>query len=120
MKKILLGVALILAGVSTRAQNGLENIVVEKYYVSNAADAEINVHWIIHGAYIFFRDNFAKCIIDYILRFRSTACRGLERQMIRCRIWKNIKRKCSMKLEVQRRTNHAEVSVAAIAWIAAE
>ncbi|MCX6276317.1 MAG: Ig-like domain-containing protein [Bacteroidetes bacterium] len=39
MKKILMGLALILFGVTSRAQNGLENIVVEKYYVSNAADA---------------------------------------------------------------------------------
>ncbi|CAN5448892.1 hypothetical protein BH11BAC1_BH11BAC1_03480 [soil metagenome] len=39
MKKIILGLALILIGVTSRAQNGLENIVVEKYYVSNAADA---------------------------------------------------------------------------------
>ena len=39
MKKILMGLALILFGVTSQAQNGLENIVVEKYYVSNAADA---------------------------------------------------------------------------------
>src|SRR5689334_20128881 len=39
MKKIIMGIALLLSCVVSRAQNGLENIVVEKYYVSNAADA---------------------------------------------------------------------------------
>jgi hypothetical protein len=39
MKKIIMGLALLIAAVSASAQNGLENIVVEKYYVSNAADA---------------------------------------------------------------------------------
>lgn len=39
MKKIILGVALLLTSFLTHAQNGLESIVVEKYYVSNAADA---------------------------------------------------------------------------------
>lgn len=39
MKKILIGAALLLTGYFTKAQNGLENIVVEKYYISNAADA---------------------------------------------------------------------------------
>ena len=39
MKKIILGLALIVSTLAARAQNGLESIVVEKYYVSNAADA---------------------------------------------------------------------------------
>ncbi|MEP7264783.1 MAG: Ig-like domain-containing protein [Bacteroidota bacterium] len=39
MKKIFLGIALVAASVMAKAQNGLENIIVEKYYVSNAADA---------------------------------------------------------------------------------
>ena len=39
MKKIFLGLGLLLAGVSANAQNGLESIIVEKYYVANAADA---------------------------------------------------------------------------------
>lgn len=39
MKKIVLGAALLLTGLFAKAQNGLENIIVEKYYVSNAADA---------------------------------------------------------------------------------
>ncbi len=39
MKKILLGVVLLLSGILAKAQNGLENIIVEKYYVSNAADS---------------------------------------------------------------------------------
>ena len=39
MKKILLSAALLVTGLFAQAQNGLENIVVEKYYVSNAADA---------------------------------------------------------------------------------
>lgn len=39
MKKILLAAGLIICSVFARAQNGLENITVEKYYVSNAADA---------------------------------------------------------------------------------
>ena len=39
MKKILIGAALLFTGFFAKAQNGLENIIVEKYYVSNAADA---------------------------------------------------------------------------------
>jgi Bacterial Ig domain/Secretion system C-terminal sorting domain len=39
MKKLILGLALATAGITAQAQNGLESIVVEKYYVSNAADA---------------------------------------------------------------------------------
>ncbi len=39
MKKILLSFVLIFLGVFSQAQNGLENIIVEKYYISNAADA---------------------------------------------------------------------------------
>jgi len=39
MKKIFLGLALCILGVFSQAQNGLEKIIVEKYYVSNAADA---------------------------------------------------------------------------------
>ena len=39
MKKILLGLVLIILSVFVKAQNGLENIIVEKYYVSTAADS---------------------------------------------------------------------------------
>src|SRR6185436_17322489 len=39
MKKILLGLSLIIVSVFARAQQGLENIIVEKYYVSDANDA---------------------------------------------------------------------------------
>lgn len=39
MKKIILGLSLVIFGTLTYAQNGLENIIVEKYYISNAADA---------------------------------------------------------------------------------
>ncbi len=39
MKKIIFGLGLSLAGLFASAQNGLEGIIVEKYYVSNAADA---------------------------------------------------------------------------------
>ncbi|MEO8149680.1 MAG: T9SS type A sorting domain-containing protein [Bacteroidia bacterium] len=39
MKKILFALGLIIPGAYANAQNGLENIIVEKYYVSNAADA---------------------------------------------------------------------------------
>lgn len=35
----MLGLALVLSGMLAKAQNGLEGIIVEKYYVSNAADA---------------------------------------------------------------------------------
>lgn len=38
MKKILLGLTLIVSAVAS-AQNGLENVIVEKYYVSNTADS---------------------------------------------------------------------------------
>ncbi|MEI6821168.1 MAG: Ig-like domain-containing protein [Bacteroidota bacterium] len=39
MKKILFVVVLVILGVFAKAQNGLQNITVEKYYISNAADA---------------------------------------------------------------------------------
>ena len=39
MKKIILGASLLILGGIAHAQNGLENIIVEKYYVANAADA---------------------------------------------------------------------------------
>src|ERR1041385_6067192 len=38
MKKLILGISLLLISVFSFAQ-GLENIIVEKYYVSNAADS---------------------------------------------------------------------------------
>jgi hypothetical protein len=38
MKKLLIGISLLFSGM-VQAQNGLENVTVEKYYVSNAADA---------------------------------------------------------------------------------
>lgn len=38
MKKIFMGLALCLSTALTFAQNGLESVDVEKYYVSNAAD----------------------------------------------------------------------------------
>jgi hypothetical protein len=39
MKKIITSLSLLLVSVFTHAQHGLENIIVEKYYVSNAADS---------------------------------------------------------------------------------
>ena len=39
IKSLILGLGLLLAGGHSFAQNGLEGIIVEKYYVSNAADA---------------------------------------------------------------------------------
>jgi len=39
MKKIIVTLSLSLPGFFLHAQNGLENIIVEKYYISNAADA---------------------------------------------------------------------------------
>ncbi len=42
MKKILFSINILLTIIFTHAQNGLENIIVEKYYVSNAADATVN------------------------------------------------------------------------------
>lgn len=39
MKKFLLGAAILASGVVAHAQNGLENVIIEKYYVSNAADS---------------------------------------------------------------------------------
>ena len=38
MKKIILGIVTLLLANFAHAQNGLENIIVEKYYVSNATD----------------------------------------------------------------------------------
>lgn len=43
MKKIILGIFLLFIASLSHAQNGLEGIVVEKYYVSNAADAAASV-----------------------------------------------------------------------------
>jgi len=42
MKKILLGLGLIFIGNKANSQNGLENIIVEKYYISDANDAAAN------------------------------------------------------------------------------
>jgi len=42
-KYLLLGLGLALFGTVAQAQNGLEQIIVEKYYVSNAADAAASV-----------------------------------------------------------------------------
>ena len=42
MKKLLLNLLLIAGGSAANAQNGLENIIVEKYYVSNANDTTVN------------------------------------------------------------------------------
>ena len=42
MKKILLGLAMLFPGVLTFAQNGLENIIVEKYYISDSTDTIVN------------------------------------------------------------------------------
>src|ERR1700745_3961129 len=39
MKKIIIGATLLFFSCFARSQNGLENIIVEKYYISNAADA---------------------------------------------------------------------------------
>ena len=39
MKKILLAICLIFLSFLTQAQNGLDGIIVEKYYISNASDA---------------------------------------------------------------------------------
>ncbi|MBP6335081.1 MAG: T9SS type A sorting domain-containing protein [Bacteroidia bacterium] len=39
MKKIIFGIGLFMVSLLARAQNGLESIIVEKYYVSNAADS---------------------------------------------------------------------------------
>ncbi len=39
MKKILLSFVLIFLGIMSQAQNGLDSVIVEKYYISNAADA---------------------------------------------------------------------------------
>ncbi len=39
MKKMFLGLGLFISSISAYAQNGLECVVIEKYYISNAADA---------------------------------------------------------------------------------
>lgn len=43
LKNIILGLGLSVLGLFAQAQNGLENILVERYYVSNAADAAASV-----------------------------------------------------------------------------
>jgi hypothetical protein len=43
MKKIIFFLGLFISGLGLQAQNGLESIIVEKYYVSNAADASGSV-----------------------------------------------------------------------------
>lgn len=42
MKKVLFGCILMLNGMIMQAQNGLENIIVEKYYIADANDAAVN------------------------------------------------------------------------------
>lgn len=42
MKKIITGVCLLLAGLAMQAQSGLQGIIVEKYYVSNANDSIVS------------------------------------------------------------------------------
>jgi hypothetical protein len=39
LKNLILGLALAMSGLFAQAQTGLENVIVEKYYVANAADA---------------------------------------------------------------------------------
>lgn len=58
MKKIFLGFALLCSAALVNAQNGLENLIVEKYYVSNAADAAGSVGTLPSGSvtYRFFVD----------------------------------------------------------------
>src|SRR5262249_26794730 len=41
MKKLIFSFALLLAALGTFAQSGLQGIIVEKYYVSNAADSSV-------------------------------------------------------------------------------
>ena len=43
LKNLILGLSLSVMGLFAQAQNGLENILVERYYVSNAADAAASV-----------------------------------------------------------------------------
>jgi len=43
MKKIIIGASLLFFSCFARSQNGLENIIVEPYYISNAADAAASV-----------------------------------------------------------------------------
>jgi hypothetical protein len=42
MKKIILGLGLFIIGAVSHAQNGLENVIVEKYYVSDSNDTSVN------------------------------------------------------------------------------
>lgn len=49
LKNILAGALFLLTGTFANAQNGLENIIVEKYYVTNAADAN-NANTALTGA----------------------------------------------------------------------
>lgn len=43
MQKLLLGLALLITPVITQAQNGLENIIVEKYYIAEPNDTNANM-----------------------------------------------------------------------------
>jgi hypothetical protein len=58
MKKIFLGFALLCSAALVNAQNGLENLIVEKYYVSNSVDAAGSVGTLPAGSvtYRFFVD----------------------------------------------------------------
>ena len=58
MKKIFLGLALLCSAAFVNAQNGLEALTVEKYYVSNATDAAGSVGTLPTGSvtYRFFVD----------------------------------------------------------------
>ena len=42
MRKLILYFSLLVIGANSHAQNGLENIIVEKYYVSDANDTTQN------------------------------------------------------------------------------
>ena len=58
MKKLALGLGLMISGLAVNAQNGLESVIVEKYYVSNATDAAGSVGTLPTGSvtYRFFVD----------------------------------------------------------------
>lgn len=77
MKKILLSVCLVLSSVVIYAQNGLESIIVEKYYISNAADAAGSIGNLPVGSTTY------RVFVDMLLGYKFQALYGLSGHELR-------------------------------------
>ncbi len=77
MKKIIIGLCLVIFSKFTNAQNGLENIIVEKYYVSNAADAIASIGTLPVGSVTY------RVFADMLPGYKFQAIYGLEGHELR-------------------------------------